>query len=601
MTSHPPAAPRAGRSRTPTRAALPAAALPAAALLAAGALLGTAAPPAVAAGTAARAAAVRAPAVPAPAFLAQAVVAPAVLAPAAFAPAAGAASWALPVGDAAARPVVRTAPGPLVGRDRGGAQEFLGVPYAAPPVGEDRFRAPRPPASWGPPRDAGTQAPACPQFSPFGLRDPSAVSEDCLYLDVYRPRGAHPGSRLPVLFWIHGGAYSQGTGTQFGGRTMAELTGTVVVSINYRLGQLGYLALPELTGGDPLRSGSYGLMDQIAALEWTRRNIAGFGGDPAAVTVAGQSAGAGSVCAMLASPRARGLFARAVLQSGPCTLLRAPARVQAEEQARAYAARLGCADPAAVAACLRGASVARLVDAAVTLPVSGPAYGDGLLPAEPAAALAAGAWNKVPVLIGSTRDEARFFVALTQPRLTAEEYAGQIRARYGPAAEQVLARYPVAGYPSPYLALSAVLTDSTFACHTYTTARLLARQVPTYAYEFDDPDSPTLYGAQVPGLDQSNGHSAELAYLHDFTMAGRPLTEAQTAFAGRMKRHWAAFARTGDPNVPGRPPWPAAGAGSPLPASYTSLTLHPTTTAPSTDFATTHRCGFWEGLAPATL
>ncbi|MEU6883317.1 carboxylesterase family protein [Streptomyces sp. NPDC046712] len=493
----------------------------------------------------------------------------------------------------APRPVARTAQGSLVGRTHDRAQEFLGVPYAAPPVGELRFRPPREPASWGAPRDASTQAPACPQFSPFGLRDPQAVSEDCLYLDVYRPRGAHPGSRLPVILWMHGGAYSQGTGTQFGGRTMADLTGSVVVSINYRLGHLGYLALPELTGANALRSGSFGLMDQIAALKWTRENIAGFGGNPATLTIAGQSAGSGSVCAMLASPQARGLFARAVLQSGPCTLLRAPDRARAEEQARAYAARLGCTDPATVGACLRGARVGDLVDAAATLPVSGPAYGDRLLPVEPAAAIASGSWNKVPVLIGSTKAEARFFVALTQPWLTAQQYTDQIRAQYGPLADEVLARYPVAGYPSPYLALSAVLTDSTFACHTYRTARLLAEQVPTYAYEFDDPDSPTLYGAQVPGLDQSNGHSAELAYLHDFTMGDRPLTEPQVALADRMKRYWGAFARTGDPRVPGQTPWPAAG------TAYTSLTLHPTATGPSTTFAVDHQCGFWGSAPPA--
>ncbi|WP_137991674.1 carboxylesterase/lipase family protein [Streptomyces vilmorinianum] len=489
------------------------------------------------------------------------------------------------------RPVVHTAQGALAGRTHGRAQEFLGVPYAAPPMGESRFRPPKEPAPWGGLRDASTQAPACPQFSPFGLRDPQAVSEDCLYLDVYRPRGAHPRSRLPVILWMHGGAYSQGTGTQFGGRTMAELTGSVVVSINYRLGQLGYLALPELTGANALRSGSFGLMDQLAALTWTRGNIAAFGGDPATVTLAGQSAGSGSVCAMLASPQARGLFSRAVLQSGPCTLLRAPDRAGAEEQARAYATRLGCTDLTTIAACLRGARVDDLVAAAATLPVSGPAHGDGLLPADPAAAIASGSWNKVPVLIGSTKAEARFFVALTQPRLTPQQYTDQIRAQYGPAADEVLTRYPVAGYPSPYLALSAVLTDSTFACHTYATARLFARQVPTYAYEFDDPDSPTLYGAQVPGLDQSNGHSAELAYLHDFTMSDWPLTERQVALADRMKRYWAAFARAADPSVPSQAPWPAVG------TSYTSLTLHPTATGPSTTFATDHQCAFWSSAA----
>ncbi|MFJ9821874.1 carboxylesterase/lipase family protein [Streptomyces sp. NPDC101151] len=485
------------------------------------------------------------------------------------------------------RPVVTTGQGRLAGQVAGQADEFLGVPYAAPPVGSLRFSPPERPARWSGTRDAVRQAPACLQFSPFGLRDPDNVSEDCLYLDVYRPRHAHPGDRLPVLFWIHGGGYSQGTGTQFGGRTMAELTGSVVVSINYRLGQAGYLALPELSRDNTPRSGSYGLMDQIAALHWTRANISAFGGDPADIALWGQSAGSASICAMLTSPQTTGLFSRAILQSGPCDMLRAPSAAEAAEEARAFADAAGCPDPGTRAACLRSAPATGLIAAARTHPTSGPAFGDGLLPAQPSEAIASGRWNKVPILIGSTRAESRLFVALTQPQLTAQEYTEQIDATYGPAAQQVLARYPVAAHPSPYDALSAVLTDSTFACHTLSTARTFAGQVPTYVYEFDDPHSPTLFGAQVPGLDMANAHSAELAYLHDFTMADRPLTAVQTTLADDMKRRWAAFARTGVPDVVGETRWP------PARARHTVLTLTPGHTHTSTAFATDHQCGFW--------
>lgn len=436
-------------------------------------------------------------------------------------------------------------------------------------------------------READRQAPACVQFSPFGLADPQAAGEDCLYLDVYRPKGARAGSRaLPVILWLHGGGYSQGTGTQFGGRTMADLTNSVVVSINYRLGQLGYLHLPELERENAPRSGSFGLMDQVRALRWTRENIAAFGGNPGSVTVSGQSAGSGSVCALLAAPSAAGLFHRAVLQSGPCTLLRTPGDAQAGSQARAFAERAGCAGPAGVAACLRAAPAAALVEAARSLPTSGPASGDGLLPLDPAAAIGSGNWNKVPVLIGSTRSESRLFVALSQPRLTEQEYTAQVLAGYGAAGPEVLARYPVSAYGSPYLALSAVMTDSSFACHTAWTAQLFARQVATYAYEFDDPDSPTLAGAQVPGLDESNAHSAELAYLYDFTMGDRPLTAVQVALATEMKRYWGAFARSGSPAVPGQPAWPATGTGS-------VLTLNPVATRTSSSFAADHQCAFW--------
>ncbi|MEV7561170.1 carboxylesterase family protein [Streptomyces sp. NPDC089795] len=496
------------------------------------------------------------------------------------------------------RPVVTVAQGALRGRSHDGAQEFLGVPYAAPPVGDARLRAPAPPPRWTGVREATRQSPACLQFSPFGLSDPAAVGEDCLYLDVYRPRTARPGARLPVIVWMHGGAYSQGTGTQFGGRTMADLTQSVVVSINYRLGQLGYLQLPELGRENALHSGSFGLMDQLEALRWTRANIAAFGGNPGSVTISGQSAGSGSVCALLAAPAAAGLFHRAVLQSGPCTLLGTPDRADAEGQARAFAAAAGCTVSAEVAACLRGASGAALVEAARTLPTRGPASGDGLLPVAPARAIASGAWNKVPVLIGSTRSEARFFVALTQPYLTAEQYTAQILAGHGAAGPEVLARYPVARYGSPYLALSAVMTDSTFACHTAWTAQLFAPQVPTYVYEFDDPRSPTLAGAQVPGLDESNAHSAELAYLHDFTMGERPLTPVQIALGNRMKRYWAAFARFGAPVVAGQTPWPPTGVGA---GGGAVLTLDPAVTRTTTSFAAEHQCAFWRTQPPRSL
>lgn len=487
------------------------------------------------------------------------------------------------------RPVVTTDQGRLAGQVNGRAEEFLGVPYAAPPVEDLRFRPPRPAARWSGTREATRQAPACVQFLPVGLSDPEYVSEDCLYLDVYRPRHARPGDRLPVLLWIHGGAFVLGTGTQFGGRTMADLTDSVVVSVNYRLGQLGYLAAPELARENGLGSGSYGLMDQIAALNWTRGNIAAFGGNPANITLWGQSAGSASVCAMLSSPRTAGLFSRAVLQSGPCTLLRAPGAAQAAAAAGDFAVAAGCPDPATRAACLRAVPAADLIAAGRTRPAAGPAFGDGLLPTQPSEAIASGRWNKVPVLIGSTRAEAKFFLAGTHPYLTAREYTDQIDATYGPAAPQVLARYPVAGHPTPFDAMSAVLTDSTFACHTLETARTFASQVPTYVYEFDDPRSPTLFGAQPPGVDMANAHSAELAYVHDFSLTDRPLTAEQLAFANDLKRRWGAFARTGDPNIPGATRWP------PVLGRHTVLTLNPERTRTSTTFAADHQCDFWAG------
>ncbi|MEV4611468.1 carboxylesterase family protein [Kitasatospora sp. NPDC049258] len=495
-----------------------------------------------------------------------------------------------------ARPLAATGTGLLAGRQLDGVQAFLGVPYAAPPTGARRFRPPQPPARWDGVRQAAQQAPACLQFSPFGLSDPQNVSEDCLYLDVYRPADAAPGARLPVLFWIHGGAYSQGTGTQFGGATLARLTGTVVVSINYRLGQLGYLALPQFDQEGTPGSGTWGLQDQIAALSWTRRNAAAFGGDPANITIAGQSAGAGSVCALLTAPSTAGLFSHAILQSGPCTLLSAPDQQAAGADGQAYAEAAGCPPGPDTLTCLRAAPPAALLAAAANHPTPGPATGTPVLPRGPAEAIAAGAWHQVPILIGSNAAEARLLVALTQPRLTAEQYTAQVTVAYGADAPRVLAAYPLTAYGSPYLAYSALLTDATFACHTYWTAALLRTQVPTYVYEFDDPNSPTLAGAQVPGLDESNAHSAELAYLFDFTMGDRPLTSAQLELADRMKRSWAAFARTGNPNTPGPPVWPTAGGGD----SYRARSLRPDgATRTITTFADDHRCALWASVPGA--
>ncbi|WP_371493880.1 carboxylesterase family protein [Kitasatospora sp. NBC_00374] len=492
-------------------------------------------------------------------------------------------------------PLAVTGSGLVAGLPMDGAEAFLGIPYAAPPTGTGRFRAPRPPARWDGVRQATRQAPACLQFSPFGLADPQNVSEDCLYLDVHRPAGAAPGARLPVIFWIHGGAYSQGTGTQFGGRTMAGLTGSIVVSINYRLGQLGYLALPQFDQEGTVGSGTWGLQDQIAALAWTRRNATAFGGDPGNITIAGQSAGAGSVCALLTSPRTAGLFSRAILQSGPCSLLTAPDQRTAQADGQAYAAAAGCPQGPDTLTCLRTAPPAALLAAAQSHPTPGPATGTPVLPRQPIDAITAGAWHQVPILIGSTAAEARLLVALTQPHLTAEQYTARITADYGPAAAGILAHYPLADHPSPYLAYSALLTDATFACHTYRTATTLRTQVPTYVYEFDDPGSPTLLGAQVPGLDESNAHSAELAYLFDFTMGDRPLTSSQKALADQMKRSWAAFARTGNPNTPGQAAWPTAGGDT-----YRVQSLRPDgATRTITTFAADHQCALWSSPADA--
>ncbi|HEV2783772.1 MAG TPA: carboxylesterase family protein, partial [Actinophytocola sp.] len=232
--------------------------------------------------------------------------------------------------------------GPVRGVVAGDYRLFQGIPFAAPPVGELRWRPPQPPAPWRDPLDATAPRGACAQPGSFGR--PETFNEDCLYLNVTTPRRA--GHRLPVMVWIHGGSYTTGSGAIYDARKLAVEGGVVVVTINYRLGPLGFLALPALTGEQPgIQSGNYGIEDQQAALRWVRRNAAAFGGDPGNVTIFGESAGSGSVCAHLVSPTAAGLFHRAIGQSYSCAWPVATGAA-AESAGTAFAGRVGCADVA---------------------------------------------------------------------------------------------------------------------------------------------------------------------------------------------------------------------------------------------------------------
>ncbi|MDX6229919.1 MAG: para-nitrobenzyl esterase [Frankiales bacterium] len=488
---------------------------------------------------------------------------------------------------AAPSPLVKTGNGWLRGVSAGGADRFLGVPFAAAPVKGLRFHAPVPHSSWKGVRDATRQSPACLQFQPTGVRETQAVSEDCLYLDLYRPAGTKPGAKLPVLVWYHGGGWTQGTGVIYGGQTMATLTHSIVISTNYRLGALGFLALPQLDAESPsVGSGNYATLDQIQVLKWVRQNINAFGGDKRRVTIFGQSAGGGSVCTLLASPKAKGLFSRAIVESLGCSL-GTHSLAAAETTGSNFAKAAGCGDPAMQVACLRKAWAPALIDAAQTYNVAGETYGTGLVPEQPTAAIAAGHWNKVPVMIGGVRSEGKLFI-ISNPDLTAAQYTAQITATYGANAAAVLAKYPLSAYPSPFYALAAVTTDSGIACAVNASANQFAGATPTYRYEFNDPTSPTLYGFQPPGIDMSNAHSAELAYLFNFTLGDRPLTAKEKKLSAQMMKYWAAFARTGNPHVKGLPAWPKYTA-----ATQKTLVLRPTGNSVSSSIAAEHNCDFW--------
>ena len=360
--------------------------------------------------------------------------------------------------------VVSSASGQIRGRHVGSTDQYLGIPYAAPPVGPLRWRPPQPPARWHGIRAATRFSPHCPQ--PRGVFGHPSTSEDCLYVNVFRP-ASQLRSNLPVMVWIHGGGFVGGESDDYN-PTALVADGVVVVTINYRLGALGFLAHPALAGQPGGPTGDYGLMDQQAALHWVRQNIRAFGGNPANVTIFGESAGGQSVLLQLISPTARGLFAKAIAESGgyaqyPSSL------ASAEAQGRAFAAKAGCASQTAT--CLRSLPVATIL--ADQNQSGASADMDGVVLKQPLKqALASGNFNRVPVIDGSNHDEWRLFVALATFEghpVTAANYLSTIESTLyvSPQIAAVIAQqYPLSAYRSPPLAMSAVGTDGIFACPT---------------------------------------------------------------------------------------------------------------------------------------
>ncbi|WP_102126374.1 carboxylesterase/lipase family protein [Deinococcus planocerae] len=492
---------------------------------------------------------------------------------------------------------VQVAQGTLVGREQSGVRVFQGVPYAAPPVGELRWRAPQPALGWTGERDAARPGAACPQTRPPQIGGGLRGSEDCLSLNVAAPSAA---LRAPVMVWIHGGSFENGAGSDYDARVLAREQGVVVVTVNYRLGPLGFLAAPALLEGRTL--GNYGLLDQQAALRWVRANAAAFGGDPANVTVFGESAGGMSVCAQLASPGAAGLFDRAILQSGPCTpeIVMAPVTA-ALNTGREYARALGC--PEGDAACLRAVPVERLLGTpvpgqrapgSVDLP---PVYGDGTVPRAPADVFADGTINRVPVLIGSNLDEGTLFVAPlgTRADVPVWQYWALVTLLEGWNAPRVLAQYAARDYPTVGLAAAALVTDGLFACPVNDIARALARVTPVYAYEFRDRTAPINFRPTAAVPSYGAYHASEIISVFGTPLTGladpAKFTPVQADLARLMRTYWANFARSGNPASPAQPGLPA---WQPLdPARNNLLTFAPGRVTENTIFRQEHRCDLW--------
>jgi para-nitrobenzyl esterase len=495
--------------------------------------------------------------------------------------------------------------------------KFLGIPYAASPAGNGRWKAPQPAASWRNVRDATTFANHCPQNAgPFGL---ASANEDCLFLNVYTPsdehgffersfhrddhadrdrdrHNDHDGDRhdgRAVMLWIHGGALVTGESDDYDPTELVK-RGVIVVTINYRLGILGYLAHPALDAEQGGASGNYGHLDQQAAIQWVKRNIKRFGGDPDNITIFGESAGGLSVHTQLASPLAAGLFQRAIIESGAYQLNTA-SHTTANTRGSGFATRAGCATAADVAACLRAVPIATLLADSQAGAIAAPNVDNKVLTQSIGAALTSGQFNHVPVMEGSNHDEWSLFVALGEiargSPLTAAGYPAAVAGLIGPTlAPFAVAQYPLANFDSPSLALTALGTDVVFACNSRVSIRRLAKFVPVFGYEFNDENAPELFLPPV-SFPYRAAHASEIQYLfHLRASVPNPvaLDNDQQRLSRNMVRYWTHFAKTGDPNSRHTPAWPAYD-----PATDELQSLAPPTPSTETGFATAHKCAFW--------
>jgi len=488
--------------------------------------------------------------------------------------------------------------GTLHGAQTGDVRHFIGIPYAAPPLGANRFRAPQPATPWTDVRAAVEAGSQCPQLLSFA--GPSN-DEDCLFVNVWTPSDAH---ELPVMVFLHGGAFVFGSGTDkyYAGDSLAG-RGVVVVTLNYRLGAFGFLAHPALATDDPMypTTGNYGLEDQRAALQWVQRNIAAFGGDPKHVTLFGESAGGFSACVHYLSSRTHGLFEAVISESGLCgsSVLELPLAT-AQAQAVALAEQLGCpGTDAAAIACLRGKSTDE-IQAATALPTpatgmpGGPLYQPEVLPAQlPTidglvlatsmhAAFAAGSYEPRPIILGTNRDEGTLFHSSIYAKEVPDEtaYRAALATRFT-GVDGIVAHYPVSAFPSANRAIAEVTGDAFFVCPARYLARHLADHgVAVYRYSFEQ----AL--AQPFVADLGVFHSSELPFVFGndtfpLGMIGdaRPLSDA-------IETYWTGMAKHHDPNSAGGVAWPAYA------ASELSLVLAASIT--TTAGLKSGVCDFWD-------
>jgi len=467
-----------------------------------------------------------------------------------------------------AQPVpVKVKEGLLQGISENGLTIYKGVPFAMPPVGQLRWRAPQPAAKWDGVRRADEFAPEPIQG---GSNPASKKSEDCLYLNVWTPAKS-PADKLPVLVWIYGGAFNFGGTAEptYNGEKLAK-KGVILVSIAYRVGQLGFLAHPELSAENPNHvSGNYGLLDMIAGLKWIRENIAAFGGDPNKVTIFGESAGGIAVSMLCASPLTKGLFKGAISESGgsfgPTRATTYPGENMkslpvAEAAGAAYVKEAGFTSIADL----------RKVDADKLPAVRGLAWPviDGwLIPGDQYKRYEEGKYNDIPILVGYNSDEGASF----SPPKTPENYVAAVKDRYGKFADELIKAYP-AGTVKVAKTARDLMRDAAFGWHTWSWARLQSRGKSKVFYYYFDQHPSYPEGSPLAGYGSSHGQ--EVAYVFGTLDTSSPqTTKTDLAISDAMGTYWTNFAKYGDPNGTGEPAWPAFNDAHPV-VLYFSQTVH---------------------------
>jgi len=469
------------------------------------------------------------------------------------------------------------------GIENNGVRVFTAIPFAAPPVGPLRLRPPQPVTKWTEPLVATRQIPYCVQF---GGNRPG--QEDCLYLSVWAP-ATGTGKPLPVMVWSFGGGLRTGGPANFDGSKLARDHGVVVVTMNFRSGLLGMMAAPVLD--EPgAKSGNYIIMDQQAALRWVQRNIGEFGGDPKNVTLFGQSSGGGLVLSQVSSPAAKGLIAKAIVESDGGGMLLNRDTVYAKTSPEVIK-QLGCTGRPDVAACIREVPVSAFLKVNVNKYEIRPVQDDALLPMDTYDAFTSGKFNRIPVMIGSNIGEGATWVtgmerSLGHP-ISASEFPAKAKEMFGDKTDMILAEYPVGNYPTPDAEMMNAETDYRMACPVDSARRLLSKFVPTYGFEMSQPNPAQAFPSKdITDLHNVPYHGSELGYIFG-NRNGVPLASGATALSNRFEVAWTNFAKFGTPDPSGKE-WPRFTVAHPV---VMSIEEPPKT---SSDFAERHHCAFME-------